>query len=447
MDSGAQNDWTIERITQTFLGYMEDRGHAVIEGHSVMSPTPDVLFTTAGMHPLTPYLHGEAHPAGRRLTDVQRCVRTTDIEEVGDNRHLTVFEMLGNWSLGDYFKETSIPQSIALLTDVFGIDPGALYVTVFAGNEDSPRDDDAIALWTREFESRGVDVTGRINPLGAEDNWWSNGPTGLCGPDTEIFVYVGGEPVPDFADLPVFVEIWNNVFMTFDRADDGTLSDLSQRNVDTGMGLERLAMYLNRHDDVWFTDELAALRSRVGAAIEVDLEADLSPDRETSLRIVADHLRAALVIAAAGVHPSASRQGYALRKLVRRSVRHVELLRGTDDGLGDVLMSAVDAVRDVMGRRWRDIGAGESGDTARGVVAQEAGKFAKTLRRGEDVLGHEFEHGRTFDGELAFELADTFGYPAELSAEEAVRIGMPVDPEWTTTYETLREEQRARSRG
>ena len=181
--------WTIEHIERTFLDYMERHGHVVIEGHSVRSPTDDVLFTTAGMHPLTPYLKGEPHPAGKRLADVQRCVRTTDVDEVGDNTHLTVFEMLGNWSLGDYFKETSIPQSFGLLTDEFGIDPRSIYVTVFAGAEGLPFDDEAQAIWEQTYADVGVDPKGRINPL--VDNWWSNGPVGLCGPDTEIFVYVG----------------------------------------------------------------------------------------------------------------------------------------------------------------------------------------------------------------------------------------------------------------
>ena len=444
MGATEASDWTIEQITEAFLGAMVARGHAVVEGHSILSPTPDVLFTTAGMHPLTPYLHGDPHPAGRRLTDIQRCARTTDIEEVGDNRHLTVFEMLGNWSLGDYFKETSIPQSFTLLTEVLGIDPSTLYVTVFAGNDDAPRDEEAIGLWRASFTAAGVDPEGRIHPLGVEDNWWSNGPVGLCGPDTEIFVYVGDGDAPPFADTPEFVEIWNNVFMTFDRAADGSLTALGQRNVDTGMGIERLAMVLNGVDDVWLTDELAELRARVAVALGVEISTD---DAEVSVRVVADHLRAALVLAAAGIHPSASRQGYVLRKLVRRAVRHVELLRGTDEGLGEALLAATDAVREVMGRRWDDVGPGRTGDEARSTIEKESAKFARTLRRGEDVLNHEFEHGRTFDGELAFELADTFGYPAELSAEEAVRIGMSVDPGWTTGYESLREDQRARSRG
>ena len=436
---------TIEQIEQRFLGFMESNGHTVIDGYSVRSPTDDVLFTTAGMHPLTPYLFGKPHPAGRRLADVQRCVRTTDIDEVGDDTHLTVFEMLGNWSLGDYFKETAIPQSFQLLTKELGIDPDRLYVTVFAGDDDVAHDDEATAIWAQTFTDAGVSPAGRIIPLGADDNWWSNGPVGLCGPDTEIFVHVGDAPAPVFADSPEFVEVWNNVFMTYDRLPEGDLETLSQRNVDTGMGLERVTMFLSGKSSVWDTDELAALTDEVAAALGVSA-AMLDAEGTRSLRIVADHLRAALVIAAAGVHPSATREGYVLRKLVRRAVRHAELLRGTDDGLAASLAVAADGVSTVMGRRWTDVGSTESGDAARATVESEAGKFARTLGHGTTLLHELAGTGATFDGEMAFELADTHGYPAEVAAEEAARVGMTVHPDWAIRYEVLREQQRERSR-
>lgn len=437
--------WTIEQIERRFLDFMEANGHVVIEGHSVRSPTDDVLFTTAGMHPLTPYLGGEPHPAGRRLTDVQRCVRTTDVDEVGDTTHLTVFEMLGNWSLGDYFKETAIPMSFRLLTSELGIDPHSLYVTVFAGDAEVPADHEAPEIWSQVFSDSGVDPTGRITPLGEDDNWWSNGPTGLCGPDTEIFVYVGDEQRPTFGDRPEFVEIWNNVFMTYDRSTDGKLSDLSQRNVDTGMGLERIAMFLNQHASVWQTDELAELTDAVAGALAV-APGRLDDDGARSLRIVTDHVRAGLTIAAAGIQPSASRQGYVLRKLIRRSVRHAELLRGSDQGLAAAYGAAADAVSAVMGRRWPDVGASPEGETARAVLDKEAGRFAKTLKSGVEHLHGLASHGSTFDGDLAFTFADTLGYPAELAAEEAARVGMAIDDGWEARYEQLREEQRARSR-
>lgn len=436
--------WTMERIERVFLEYMEEHGHAVIEGHSVRSPTEDVLFTTAGMHPLVPYLYGETpHPDGDRLANVQRCVRTTDINEVGDDTHLTVFEMLGNWSIGDYFKKTSISQSFELLTDGFEIDPESLYVTVFEGDDATPADTDSIAIWETIFRSAGVDSAGRITPLGADDNWWSNGPVGLCGPDTEIFVHVGEGQAPPFADRPEFVEIWNNVFMTFDRHDDGSLDVLDQHNVDTGMGLERLAMFLGGHRSVWEIDELALLLEVVGDALGVDPSA-LDDTSTRSLRIVTDHLRAALVIAAAGVRPAASRRGYVLRKLTRRAVRYAELLHNTEDSLDEAIISAIDAVSEVIGRRWHDIGQGDAGSVARETVVKETKKFARTLRNGVEYL-HE-EGGSVFDGDLAFRLADSLGYPAELAAEEAERIGMAIDPEWERRYVELREAQRARSR-
>jgi alanyl-tRNA synthetase len=439
--------WTLDDVEQGFLRYMQDHGHALIDGHSVLSPTDDVLFTTAGMHPLTPYLHGEPHPAGRRLCDVQRCVRTTDIDEVGDNRHLTIFEMVGNWSLGDYFKETAIPQSLGLLTEVFGIDPRSLHVTCFAGDpgEGLAADDEAPAIWAQCFADAGVDPDGHIHPLGSDDNWWSNGRTGLCGPDTEMFVYVGDEKDPVFADIPEFVEIWNNVFMTYDRTSDGSLEQLHQRNVDTGMGLERVTMFLSGQASVWETDELAALTDEVAAALGVSA-ATLDTEGSRSLRIVADHLRAALVIAAAGVEPSATREGYVLRKLVRRAVRHGELLTGTDAGLAASLTAAADGVAQVMGHRWPDVGGSPSGDAACATVEKEAGTFARTLGHGTLLLHEKADAGDEFDGDMAFELADTHGYPAELAAEEAARIGMAVHPDWAVRFDVRREQQRERSR-
>ena len=437
--------WTVEQIAQRFLDFMVERGHVVIEGHSVRSPTDDVLFTTAGMHPLTPYLLGQPHPAGHRLCDVQRCVRTTDIDEVGDNRHLTVFEMLGNWSLGDYFKETSIPQSFELLTEDFGIDPSSLYVTVFGGSDQVPADAESPDIWRQVFSDAGVDPTGRINPLGEEDNWWSNGPTGPCGPDTEMFLWVGEGDPPPFADIPEYIEMWNNVFMSYNRAEDGKLTQLTQRNVDTGMGLERIAVFLNGHSSVWQTDELARLLEVVAEPLNVK-PSELDESAAHSLRVVADHIRAALAIAAAGIRPAATRQGYILRKLVRRAVRHSELLLGTDRGLGAAMGKATASVSDVMGARWPDVGASESGDLARETISKEADKFSKTLARGVENLHEVAAEKGVFDGDLAFRLADERGFPTELSLEEATRMDLTIAPDWEARYWELREQQRARSR-
>lgn len=437
-------DWTLNDVEDRFLRHMEADGHVLIEGHSVLSPTPDVLFTTAGMHPLTPYLLGDPHPSGCRLTDVQRCVRTTDIDEVGDNSHLTIFEMLGNWSLGDYFKETSIPLSFSVLTEDYGIDPAHLYATVFAGDELTPRDDEAPGIWEQCFREAGVDPDGHITPLGRDDNWWSNGPVGLCGPDTEIFVYVGTDAKPTFADSPEFIEIWNNVFMTFDRSESGELRQLDQRNIDTGMGAERLQLFLNGRSNVWDTPELTELVDGVAGALGV-ATGSLDAAGERSMRIVTDHLRAALAITAAGVYPAATKQGYVLRRLIRRSVRHAELLMGTEDSLAAKMHDAAGAVADQQGRRWTEL-ASPTGDAARETIDKEVSKFAKALRKAVDHLHEDAETGATFDGAMAFNCADTLGYPAELAAEEADRIGMIIDPDWPAEYDRLREEQRERSR-
>ena len=260
-----------------------------------------------------------------------------------------------------------------------------------------------------------------------------------------MFVYVGDETSPTFADLPEFVEIWNNVFMTYERDADGTLTELSQRNIDTGMGAERTELFLNNRATVWETPEMAALLDAVSRGLGV-ADASLDDDAIRSLRIVADHLRAALTIAAAGVYPSASRQGYVLRRLIRRSVRHAELLTGSDAEVATKVNQAANEVADVQGLRWDDLN-GESGEHAREVIDREVAKFAKALRHGLDTLHREADNGATFDGDFAFKAADTLGYPAELALEEAERVGMTVDPGWRERYEELRREQQERSRG
>ena len=431
--------WTIEEIQQRFLGFMEAQGHTVIDAHSVRAPTEDALFTTTGMLPLVPYLSGEPHPAGRRLADVQRCVRPTDLDAVGDDTHLTVFEMLGHWSLGDYFKETAIPQSFGLLTGELGIEPDRLYVTVYGGDEEVPHDDEAAGTWAQAFADAGVDPSGRVAARDDEGNWWTGGPVGPCGPGTEIFVELDGGAGLDGDGL---VEVGGNMFVAYDRAEDGTLAPLPQRNVDTALGLERVTMCLSGQTSVWETDELAAVADEVAAALGIAV-ADLDADGTRSLRIVADHLRAALSIAAAGVAPADTRQGYVLRKLVRRAVRHGELLTGTDAGLAASVTAAADGVAQVMGRRWTDVGGGDSGDTARSVVEHEAGAFARTLGNGTALLHRWAGTGDELDGDMAFRLADEHGYPAELAAEEAARLGMAVHPDWAVRYDVLREQQLA----
>ena len=252
---------------------------------------------------------------------------------------------------------------------------------------------------------------------------------------------------PPFADIPEFVEIWNNVFMTYNRSADGVLTGLAQRNVDTGMGLERLALFLNDHTSVWETDELALLLDEVGGVLGVD-PAALDVDGTRSLRIVTDHLRASLAIAAAGIQPSASRQGYVLRKLIRRAVRHGELLTGTDQGLAEALITATDRVSDVMGRRWPDVGPGAGGDAARETIDKEAEKFAKTLRKGVDQLQHlADESPRSSTATWRSCWPTRWATPSSSRPRRPAGIGMTLGPDWEERYEALREEQRARSRG
>jgi alanyl-tRNA synthetase len=259
-----------------------------------------------------------------------------------------------------------------------------------------------------------------------------------------MFVYVGDETNPTFADTADFVEIWNNVFMTYDRDDQGNLTELGQRNIDTGMGAERTELFLNGRATVWETPEMAVLLDAVSRGLGI-ADSALDDDAVRSQRIVADHIRASLTIAAAGVYPSASRQGYVLRRHVRRSVRHAQLLTGSDQ-VGPLVTEVTAEVAEVQGRRWADLN-GESGEHAREVIDREVAKFSKALRHGLDVLHREADTGATFDGDFAFKAADTLGYPAELALEEAERVGMTIDPGWQDRYDELRREQQERSRG
>lgn len=308
---------TSTELRQKYLDFFKSKNHAIIPSAPLIPENdPSVLFNTAGMQPLVPYLLGEKHPLGKRIADVQKCVRTGDIEDVGDNTHLTFFEMLGNWSLGDYFKEDSIKWSYELLTDPkwFNIDPTWLCVTVFEGNEDAPPDHTSKDIWS----SLGI-PDNRICYMPKEDNWWAAGPTGPCGPDTEIFYWVGeGNPPTDsnVAKEPKkWMEIWNNVFMEYNRLADGTLENLPAQNVDTGMGLERITATLAGVKSVYETDIFVPVLTLIK---EIVGENNYN---ERSARIIADHLRAATHMIADGAVPKNVDQGYVLRKLIRRAIR------------------------------------------------------------------------------------------------------------------------------
>ncbi|MFE2539546.1 alanine--tRNA ligase-related protein [Actinacidiphila glaucinigra] len=378
-----------EEIVRTFVEYYEDRGHHRITGSTLLPPPGDpVLFTTSGMHPLTPHLEGRPHPLGSRLVNVQRCLRTTDLEQVGDPTHLTVFEMLGTWSLGDYEGPQSLDWGYGLLTEGFGVDPGRLHATVFGGDDRTGPDTASLELW----EKHGVPVE-----LTVEDNWWSNGPTGPCGPDSEIFLWTGDTPprsTPTGDDR--WVEVWNHVMMRHRRLGDGSLVPLPQRNVDTGLGLERLASLLQGRTSVFECDVLAPWRRLVPPLWPLD---------EPSLRLVSDHLRSAVVVIGDGVRPANTGRGYVLRRLVRRVL--TTLWRDDPSrGLGDLPQELVRHTLDHF-RQTLDP------DEPRRVLLEEERRFRQLLERGRQVLARPRFRG-PLDEEDFHYLHDTHGLPRDL---------------------------------
>lgn len=428
---------TADKLRTMYLSYFAERGHAIIPSASLVpSDDPSVLFTTAGMHALVPYLLGRPHPSGDMLVDYQKCVRTNDIEEVGDATHLTFFEMLGNWSLGAYFKQESITWSHAFLTGVeyLNIPADQLWVTVFEGNQDAPRDEEAAAIW----RSLGIDQR-RIVYLSAEHNWWAVGPEGPCGPDTEIFVDIRGEPCPDedpereclpgLCQHERFFEIWNNVFMTFERR-GGELRELPKRNVDTGMGLERTLAVLNRVDSVYETHPLVEIKQGL-AQLLTGAGGTLPPERvERTLRILTDHLRTSVFMLGDQnpVEPSNQGRGYVLRRLIRRAARVCHQAGFDTSAWAD---ASKEVVR-LYGSAYPELER-RSADIAEQLAA-ELNRFQKTLERGSAHIQRELRRLRDSDqkvlaGDVAFQLYETYGFPVELTRELAGEEGVQVDLE------------------
>ncbi|MGW2473307.1 alanine--tRNA ligase-related protein [Streptomyces sp. NPDC001665] len=378
-----------EQLARTFLEYFEERGHRRITGSTLLPPPGDpVLFTTSGMHPLTPYLEGRPHPLGSRLVNRQRCLRTTDLDEVGDATHLTVFEMLGSWSLGDYEGPRSLEWGYGLLTEGMGIDPGRLYGTVYAGDERTEPDTASLRMW----QGLGVPVEPTV-----EDNWWSNGPTGPCGPDSEIFLWSGeGPPLSTPTGDDRWVEVWNHVTMSHRRLDDGSLVPLPQRNVDTGLGLERLASLLQGKRSVFECDVFDPWRRVVPGLWPLD---------EPSLRLVCDHLRSAVVVVGDGVRPAATGRGYVLRRLLRRALT---VLRSGDPSrtLGDL---PPEPVRHTLDHFRQDVDPGE----VLRILADEERRFVRLLERGRQVLARPRFRGPLTEEDLHY-LHDTHGLPRDL---------------------------------
>ena len=435
-------------IRNKYLNFFKNHGHVVIPSAPVIPENdPSVLFTTAGMQPLVPYLLGEPHPAGTRLTDYQKCVRTNDIDEVGDNRHLTYFEMLGNWSLGDYFKEESIQMSYDFLTKELGIPVEKLSVTCFAGDEDCARDEVTASCWKKA----GIPEE-RIYYFGKDDNWWIAGETGPCGPDTEMF-YDTGKPKCSPECNPScgcgkYVEIWNNVFMEFYKDENGKYSKLKQHNVDTGLGLERMTMLLQGKETPFETELFAPIMDKL-----VELQ---KVDNIASRRIVAEHLRSSMMIICDGGRPSNVDRGYILRRLIRRMVRHMNKLQISLDELSTLIDINVENLKEM----YPALEANK--ETIKNVILEEKDKFVKTLSHGEKEfqkainkakqenkefakeVGQVKEQGENIvPGKVVFRLYDTYGFPPEVTEELATENGMKIDKEG---FDKLFKEHQEKSR-
>ena len=421
-------------IRNKYLNFFKNHGHVVIPSAPLIPENdPSVLFTTAGMQPLVPYLLGEPHPAGTRLTDYQKCVRTNDIDEVGDNRHLTYFEMLGNWSLGDYFKEESIQMSYDFLTKELGIPVEKLSVTCFAGDEDCARDEVTASCWKKA----GIPEE-RIYYFGKDDNWWIAGETGPCGPDTEMF-YDTGKPKCSPECNPScgcgkYVEIWNNVFMEFYKDENGKYSKLKQHNVDTGLGLERMTMLLEGKETPFETELFAPIMDKL-----VELQ---KVDNISSRRIVAEHLRSSMMIICDGGRPSNVDRGYILRRLIRRMVRHMNKLQISLDELSTLIDINVENLKEM----YPALEANK--ETIKNVILEEKDKFVKTLEKGEKEFAKEVgqvkEQGENIvPGKVVFRLYDTYGFPPEVTEELATENGMKIDKEG---FDKLFKEHQEKSR-
>ena len=432
---------TADQLRNLYLNFFQSKGHAIISGASLIPENdPTVLFTTAGMHPLVPYLMGKMpHPAGTRLTDVQKCVRTGDIDEVGDSAHLTFFEMLGNWSLNDYFKKEAISWSFEFLTTKLGFSPDQLSVTVFAGEPGIPADEEAVAIW----KSVGIPEE-RIYRLPREDNWWGPaGETGPCGPDTEMFIDTGkpacGPDCRPGCHCGKYIEIWNDVFMQFNKTAEGVFEPLGRHNVDTGMGVERTICMMNGFDTVYDTDVFAPIMAKIK---ELSGKASFdTPEDVRSSRVVADHMRTATFILGdqkGGVTPGNLGANYVLRRLIRSAVRHARRLgiaAGFTEKMAAVIIDEYKHVYPELEQNRERV--------FQELLAEET-RFGKTLDDGKREFdktvagirkGNEFRAAKDpsfvpvtqLSGKQAFKLYDTYGYPIEMTQELAREIGFTVD--------------------
>lgn len=409
------------QLRTKWLEFFKEKGHTIIPSSSLVPENdPSVLFTMAGMFPLVPYLMGQEHPGGVRVANVQKCIRTIDIDDVGDNTHLTFFEMMGNWSFGDYFKKEAIEWSYEFLTDAkwLNIPLDRLAFSVFAGDEDAPFDDESFEHWKR----LGIPEA-RIAKLPKEDNWWIAGTTGPCGPDTEMFYWIDSStPAPEnFQEThndPRWVEIWNNVFMQYEKKADGTLVPLAKQNVDTGMGLDRVIAVLNGHKSVYDSEFFTGMFEVIGKSNEV-----LSGDEVRKARIIVDHIRASVFIAGDGVEPSNKERGYILRRLLRRSMVYARALNLQEHWMkalvGKVMQEYSDAYPELV----------ENSEQIFARLEGEQKKFGTTLDKGLKEFEKLFQKQQQISGTDAFNLYQTFGFPLELTEELAESFGQEVNRE------------------
>lgn len=420
-------------IRNKFLEFFKKHNHTIIPSAPLIPENdPSVLFTTAGMQPLVPYFLGEKHPGGKRIADYQKCVRTVDIDSVGDNRHLTYFEMLGNWSLGDYFKKEAIAMSYKFLTEELGIDPEKLSVTCFAGDADAPKDIEAFEAW----KNAGIPEE-RIYFYGKEDNWWIAGEEGPCGPDTEMYLDTGkpacSENCQPSCNCGKYVEIWNNVFMEYYKSKDG-IKKLEQKNVDTGLGLERMAMLLQKVETPFDTELFKPVMEELEKLEKID---DIK-----SRRIVAEHLRSSIMIIADGGRPSNIDRGYVLRRLIRRMTRHMSKLQIDLENISDLIGLTINNLNEMYPelQTKRDI--------IKNVIIEEKDKFIKTLGHGEKEFEKvinklEQENKNVIDGKTIFKLYETYGFPPEITADLAQEKGYKID---LTEFDKLFKEHQEKSR-
>ena len=421
-------------IREKYLNFFKKNNHSIVPSASLIPENdPSVLFIIAGMQPLVPYLLGEKHPAGTRIADYQKCLRTNDIEEVGDNRHLTFFEMLGNWSLGDYFKEESIKMSFDFLTKELNIPVEKLSVTCFKGDEDCPKDEFSAKQWKKA----GIPED-RIYYYGKDDNWWIAGEEGLCGPDTEIFYDTGKKPCSDkcepCCDCGKYVEIWNNVFMEYFK-EGNVYRKADRQNVDTGLGLERMTMLLQGKETPYDTEIFLDIMNKLTELQKVDLI--------ESRRVVAEHLRSSMMIISAGAKPSNTDRGYILRRLIRRMIRHINKLQIDLEELSGLIDLNINSIKNMYPE------LDENRETIKVTIIEEKNKFIKTLAHGEKEFFKEIKKLENIDnqkmlsGEIVFRLYDTYGFPPEVTKELAEENGYTID---LVEFQKLFKEHQDKSR-